>query len=74
VKSWRRLGTGESFTTTYKRADLFALQQAPGDYDFWGEYQPPALSVEETNALEHAGIKILREPLTSAHLQFKRPQ
>lgn len=74
VKSWRRLGAGESLTATYKRSDLFVSQQAPGDYDFWGEYQPPTLSPEEMITLEHAGITVLQEPLTSAHLRFKRPR
>jgi len=74
VKSWRRLGAGESFTATYKRTELFVSQQAPGDYDFWGEYQAPGLSAEEMNALEHAAITFLREPLTSPHLRFKRPR
>jgi len=73
VKSWRRLEAGESFTATYKRAELFVSQQGPGDYDFWGEYRSPTLSAEEINALEHAGINFLREPLTGAHLRFKRP-
>lgn len=72
VKSWRRLAPGESFITTYKRAELFASQQAAGDYDFWGEYRPPTLSAGERNALEHAGVTFLREPLTSGHLRFKR--
>jgi hypothetical protein len=61
-KSWRSLEAGESFTATYKRADLFVSVQAHGGYDFWGEYQTPALSEGEMNALAHAGIKFLREP------------
>jgi hypothetical protein len=34
-KSWRSLEAGESFTATYKRADLFVSEQAHGGYDFW---------------------------------------
>ena len=74
VKSWRRLQPGQSFTATYKRTELFVFEQAPGDYDFWGEYEPPALTAEEVATVQHAGIDFLRESLTSAHLRFKRPE
>lgn len=74
VKSWRRLQPGESFTATYKRAELFAVQQGPGEYDFWGEYQPPRLSAEELSALEKARITVVRQSLISAHLRFKSPR
>jgi hypothetical protein len=61
-------------TATYKRTELFVFEQAPGDYDFWGEYEPPSLTAEEVATVQHAGIDFLRESLTSAHLRFKRPE
>src|SRR5262249_52491364 len=73
VKLWRILKPGQSLAVSYKRSELLVSEQAPGGYDFWGEYEPPRLTAEDIAALEHAGIEFLREPLTSAHLRFNRP-
>jgi hypothetical protein len=74
AKSWKTLKPGESLAVSYKRAALFDRQNAPGVYEFWGEYQPPELSAEDITALQHAGIDFPRERLKSAHLRFKRPE
>jgi hypothetical protein len=65
VKSWRILKPRQSLAVSYKRSELWVSEQAPGGYDFWGEYEPPQLTAEDIAALEHAGIDFLREPLTS---------
>lgn len=72
AKTWTRLKPGESLTLSYKRTELFVFEEAPGAYDFWGEYHPPKLTAEQVVALEGAGIDFAREPLTSVHLRFKR--
>src|SRR6266581_8455784 len=72
VKSWKRLQPGESLTVSYQRSELFVFEEAPGAYEFWGQYQPPHLTAEEMTALEHAGIDSPREPLCSTHLRFNR--
>lgn len=72
VKSWRSLGPGRSLAVTYARRELFVAEQRPGVYEFWGEYEPPRLSEAETSALGEAGIDFPSQPLTSAHLRFKR--
>jgi len=71
-KTWARLKSGESLTLSYQRTELFVFEEAPGDYDFWGEYHPPKLTAEQIVALENARIDFAREPLTSVHLRFKR--
>jgi hypothetical protein len=72
AKTWRRLKSGESLTLSYKRTELFVFEEAPGAYDFGGEYHPPKLTAEQVVALEDAGIDFAREPLASVHLRFKR--
>jgi hypothetical protein len=74
AKSWARLKPGASFTVSYKRTELFVYEQAPGGYEFWGEYQPPTLTTEDITALEHSDIDFAREPLRSPHLRFSRPE
>ena len=74
VKSWKKLEPGQSLTVAYKRADLFVFEQGAGDYDFWGEYDPPHLTEQDISTLEHAGIDFLHESLTSAHVRFTRRQ
>jgi hypothetical protein len=71
-KLWRSLKPGESLTMTYKRSELFVYEQGPGAYDFWAEYRPPALTVEDITALQQAGIDFPRQVLRSAHLHFHR--
>lgn len=71
--SWKKLQPGESLTVSYKRTELFDFEEAPGAYEFWGEYQPPQLTTEEITVLEHAGIAFPCEPLKSTHLRFNRP-
>lgn len=73
VKSWKRLKPGESYTVSYKRVELSVFEQAPGSYEFWGEYQPPRLSAEENEILGRAGIDFASETLRSAPLRFNRP-
>jgi hypothetical protein len=73
AKSWKKLKPGESLTVSYKRTELFDFEEAPGAYEFWGEYQPPRLTTEEIAVLEHAGIAFPCEPLKSTHLRFIRP-
>ena len=72
AKSWRRLQPGESLTKSYKRAELFVFEQAPGAYEFWAEYRPPQLTAEEVSLLEQAGIDFPRQVLRSSHLRFHR--
>lgn len=73
VRSWKRLKPGESFAVSYKRFELSVFEQAPGAYEFWGEYQPPRLTTEEIGLLESAGIEFASEPLRSTPLRFNRP-
>jgi hypothetical protein len=73
AKSWKNLRPGESLTVSYKRTELFVFEQAPGVYDFWGEYQPPQLTADDIKALKQAGIDFPRKPLRSTHLRFNRP-
>ena len=74
AKSWQSLNPGESLSVSYPRRDLFNFQEDAGDYEFWGEYVPPKLTIEEISLLERAGINFPRVTLASAHLNFKRPQ
>jgi hypothetical protein len=73
VKSWKRLKPGESFTVSYKRVELSVFEQAPGTYEFRGEYRPPELTADETGLLRRAGIDFASEPLRSTPLRFNRP-
>jgi hypothetical protein len=73
AKSWRRLKPGASLTISYKRTEL-APQQAPGAYEFWGEYRPPQLTAEDITALEQAGVSFANETLRSKPLRFNRPE
>jgi len=72
AKSWRRLQPGESLTKSYKRSELFVVEQAPGTYEFWAEYRPLQLTAEEMTLLEQAGIDFPRQVLRSSHLRFHR--
>jgi hypothetical protein len=72
AKRWTRLKSGQRLALSYKRTELFVFEEAPGAYEFWGEYHPPKLTAEQVVALEDAGIDFAREPLTSVHLRFKR--
>ena len=74
VKSWKTLKPGESFTVSYKRVELSVFEQAPGAYEFWGEYKPPKLTSEEIGLLERAGIDFASEPLRSPPVAFIRPK
>jgi hypothetical protein len=74
AKSWSKLKPDESFTVSYKRAELFVFEEAPGSYELWGEYFPPKLTAQELAVLEHADISFPCQTLRSAHLQFNRPQ
>jgi hypothetical protein len=74
AKSWQSLNPGESLSVSYSRRDLFNFQEDAGDYEFWGEYVPPKLTIEEISLLERAGINFPRVTLATAHLNFKRPQ
>lgn len=73
VKSWKRLNPGESFTVSYKRVELSVFEQAPGLYEFWGEYRPPKLTAEEIELLQSAGIDFASKSLRSTPLRFNRP-
>ena len=73
VKSWQTLEPGASFSVSYLRQELFNFQQDAGDYEFWGAYEPPKLTIEEISILERAGIHFPQVPLLSEHLHFKRP-
>jgi len=70
--SWESLNPGTSLSVSYSRRDLFNFQEDAGDYEFWGEYVPPKLTLEDISVLEKAGIRFPRVPLTSKHVQFKR--
>ena len=72
AKSWQSLNPGASLSVSYSRRDLFNFQEDAGDYEFWGEYVPPKLTIEDVSVLERAGIRFPRVPLTSKHVQFKR--
>jgi hypothetical protein len=72
AKSWQSLNRGASLSVSYSRRDLFNFQEDAGDYEFWGEYEPPKLTIEDVLVLERAGIRFPRVPLTSNHVQFKR--
>jgi len=72
VKSWQSLDPGGSLSVSYSRKDLYNFQEDAGDYDFWGEYIPPKLTIKEVSLLESAGVRFPRVPLTSTHLHFKR--
>ena len=72
AKSWHSLDPGESVSVNYSRRDLFNFQEDAGDYEFWGEYVPPKLTIEDISLLEWAGIDFPRMTFTSAHLNFKR--
>jgi hypothetical protein len=72
AKSWQSLNPGASLSISYSRRDLFNFQEDAGDYEFWGEYEPPILTIEDVLVLERAGIRFPRVPLTSKHVQFKR--
>ena len=72
AKSWHSLDSGESLSVSYSRGDLFNFQEDAGDYEFWGEYVPPKLTIEDISVLEKTGIDFPRVTLTSAHLNFKR--
>ena len=74
AESWKRLKPGESLTLSYKRTELFVFEQAPGAYEFWGEYQPPPLTAADVAILEQAGVDFLREPLKSTPLRFNRTE
>jgi hypothetical protein len=74
AESWRKLKPSESFTVSYKRAELLVFEEAPGTYELWGEYLPLQLTTEELAILEHAGISFPCQTLRSAHLRFNRPQ
>ena len=72
AKSWQSLNPGASLSVGYSRQDLFNFQEDAGDYEFWGEYMPPKLTIEDVSVLERAGIRFPRVPLTSKHVRFKR--
>jgi hypothetical protein len=72
AKSWHSLDPGRSLSVNYSRRDLFNFQEEAGDYEFWGEYVPPKLTIEDISLLERAGIDFPRVTLTSGHLNFKR--
>jgi hypothetical protein len=72
AKSWHSLDPGESLSVNYSRRDLFNFQEDAGDYEFWGEYVPPKLTIEDISLLERAGIDFPRVTITSARLNFKR--
>jgi len=74
AKAWKLLRPGESLSVTFSRKQLFVIQEAPGHYDFWAEYEPPQFSAEEQAMLEKAGIDFPRAPLASAHLKFDKRQ
>ncbi len=72
AKSWEPLDPGASMSVTYSKRDLFNFEEDPGDYEFWGEYVPPKLTIEDVSVLERAGIRFPRVPLASKHVPFKR--
>jgi hypothetical protein len=74
VKSWKPIERGESFTVSYSRRELFNFQEDAGAYEFWGEYLPPQLTVQDVSVLESAGFDYPRVPLTSGHLVYSKPQ
>jgi len=72
AKSWQLLAPGASLSVNYLRRDLFNFQEDAGNYEFWGEYLPPKLPIEDVSMLERAGIHFPRVPLASKHVRFKR--
>jgi hypothetical protein len=68
AKSWQSLNPGESLSVSYSRRNLFNFQEDAGDYEFWGKYVPPKLTIEEISLLERAGINFPRVTLATAHL------
>ncbi len=74
AKSWKLLRPGESLSLTFSRKQLFEFQNAPGEYEFWAEYDPPQISTEEESALQAADIEYPSRSLVSEHLRYKRPE
>lgn len=72
AKSWQSLNPGATLSVSYSRRDLFNFQEDAGHYEFWGEYMPPKLTIEDASVLERAGIRFPRGPLTSKHVRFTR--
>jgi hypothetical protein len=73
ARSWPSLKLGESLAVSYSRRDLFNFQEDAGTYEFWGEYSPPRLTVDEVSDLVTAGFDFPRTILRSPHLVCNRP-
>lgn len=74
VKQWKALKPGESLTVTLSRRELFHVEDEPGSYGFWVEYDPPPFSAQDQLALTQAGIDVPNARLIRPKLKFERKQ
>ena len=72
AQTWQLLHPGQSLDQTLPQDELHYESREPGNYEFWAEYTPPSVAPEDRTTLEKAGIHYSAEPLSTAHLSFRR--
>lgn len=71
VQKWKVLAPGEAIENTASRAQLRYEVKQPGTYEFWAEYNPPSLRLEDQQALRERGVDFPFEKLITRHLTFE---
>jgi hypothetical protein len=74
ARDWRLLRPGESDSQALPQDKLHYQNREPGTYEFWADYTPPAVGLEDQKALRKAGIDFPTVQLSTPHLAFTRQQ
>jgi len=87
AKEWKVLRAGESLSMEAKvsrpgksfgikqgKFQVFLDDHAAGSYEFWADYEPPAISSGDKDALTAVGIDFPRGGLSSTHITFRKDQ
>lgn len=73
VKStWLHLLPGEYLTFIGDRRLLVDRAGGPATYEYWAEYEPPIITMEQRVELEQGGYFVPTEKVVSAHLSYSQ--
>jgi hypothetical protein len=72
AKTWTLLPAGKTLSWRATKERLQYDSSAPGIYEFWAEYSPPAIDPVDTETLRKAGIDFPQVKLTSGHIAFRK--
>lgn len=72
VREWKTLHAGQTLSWNVPRQRLNYEDKDAGIYEFWAEYDPPAIGASDRETLQRTGIDVPHGKLTSSHIAFRK--